>query len=183
MANYIFNGKIYEKINGVTTKVVTDVQIGTITVGATSEDASVTIRQSNDNTYLDFVLPPGALGPTGPTGATGDIGPTGETGPTGEAGPTGETGGVGPTGPTGESGDIGPTGPTGATGETGPTGDTGNTGPTGATGDIGPTGPTGATGDIGPTGPAPNIVISSTAPTQGPCIWFDVLSSSPTASI
>ncbi|RAS77400.1 collagen-like protein, partial [Priestia endophytica] len=55
-------------------------------------------------------------GPTGPTGATGDVGLTG---------PTGATGDLGPTGPTGATGDIGPTGPTGATGDLGPTGPTG----------------------------------------------------------
>ena len=108
---------------------------------------------------------PGTMGPTGATGATGDIGPTGPTGATGATGeigpvgPTGATGDIGPIGPagaTGATGDIGPVGPTGATGATGDVGPVGPTGATGATGDIGPVGPTGATGatgDIGPTGP------------------------------
>lgn len=56
------------------------------------------------------------MGPTGPTGATGDTGPTGATGDTGPTGATGDTGS------TGATGDIGPTG---ATGDTGPTGDIG----------------------------------------------------------
>ncbi|KKS95724.1 MAG: hypothetical protein UV73_C0014G0001, partial [Candidatus Gottesmanbacteria bacterium GW2011_GWA2_43_14] len=85
-------------------------------------------------------------GPTGSTGATGDIGPTGSTGSTGVEGPTGSTGS------TGATGNIGPTGSTGATGATGIIGPTGSTGSTGSTGVIGPTGSTGATGDIGPTG-------------------------------
>lgn len=56
------------------------------------------------------------IGPTGPTGITGNTGPTG---------PTGVTGNTGPTGPTGVTGNTGPTGPTGVTGNTGPTGPTG----------------------------------------------------------
>lgn len=59
---------------------------------------------------------PGTMGPTGATGATGDIGPVG---PTGATGATGDVGPVGPTGVTGATGDIGPVGPTGATGATG----------------------------------------------------------------
>ena len=59
------------------------------------------------------------MGPTGPTGAAGEIGPTG---------PTGAAGEMGPTGPTGVAGEMGPTGPTGATGEIGPTGPTGPAG-------------------------------------------------------
>ena len=47
----------------------------------------------------------GNVGPTGPSGATGEVGPTGPTGPSGE---------VGPTGPTGPSGEIGPTGASGS---------------------------------------------------------------------
>ncbi|MED4546114.1 collagen-like protein, partial [Lysinibacillus sphaericus] len=96
----------------------------------------------------------GAIGPTGPTGATGITGARGPTGPTGEEGDRGATGPTGATGITGATGAIGPTGPTGATGATGAIGPTGPTGATGATGAIGPTGPTGATGPTGPTGPA-----------------------------
>lgn len=77
------------------------------------------------------------LGPTGPTGASGNAGANGPTGPTGSAGTNG------PTGPTGTNGINGPTGPTGANGSS----ITGPTGPTGPNSTIaGPTGPTGATG-------------------------------------
>jgi hypothetical protein len=112
------------------------------------------------------------LGPTGPTGASGNAGANGPTGPTGSAGtngPTGPTGAnstvAGPTGPTGTNGTNGPTGPTGTNGSNGPTGPTGAngtagtngpTGPTGANGSngaAGPTGPTGSNGNVGPTGP------------------------------
>lgn len=73
------------------------------------------------------------LGPTGPTGARGNIGPTGSQGsigPTGSKGPTGWTGPsvTGPTGPQGFQGEVGEIGPQG------PAGDLGATGPTGATG-------------------------------------------------
>lgn len=128
-----------------------------------------------------------AVGPTGPTGATGAAGPTGPTGDTGAVGPTGPTGAQGiqgPTGPTGDTGAVGPTGPTGDTGAVGPTGPTGDigavgpTGPTGSTGAVGPTGPTGDTGAVGPTGPtgptgAASTVAGPTGPTgaQGPTIY------------
>ncbi|OGG06310.1 hypothetical protein A2777_05355, partial [Candidatus Gottesmanbacteria bacterium RIFCSPHIGHO2_01_FULL_40_15] len=103
----------------------------------------------------------GESGPTGSTGATGQIGPTGSTGstgttgqigPTGSTGSTGTTGQSGPTGSTGATGQIGPTGSTGATGQIGPTGSTGSTGVTGQSGPTGSTGSTGSTGQIGPTG-------------------------------
>ncbi len=55
-------------------------------------------------------------GPTGPTGAVGEVGPTGATGDVGPTGPQGEQG------LTGLEGDQGPTGPQGAIGPTGPTG-------------------------------------------------------------
>jgi len=68
---------------------------------------------------LDFVIPAGATGPTGPAGIQGATGPTGATGPQGIEGPTG------PIGPQGIEGPTGPTGPAGIQGATGPTGDTG----------------------------------------------------------
>lgn len=116
-----------------------------------------------------------AVGPTGPTGATGSAGPTGPTGDIGAVGPTGPTGSqgvAGPTGPTGNTGSTGPTGPTGTQGVSGPTGPTGAqgiagpTGPTGAQGNTGPTGPTGTQGVAGPTGPTgAQGVVGPTGPT------------------
>ena len=90
---------------------------------------------------------PGAIGPTGPTGATGGTGPIGPTGRTGATGP------IGPTGATGATGPIGPTGATGGTGPIGPTGATGGTGPIGPTGAMGPQGPQGIPGANGVVDP------------------------------
>lgn len=85
---------------------------------------------------LNFVIPRGATGATGPTGAIGATGPTGAIGATG---PTGPAGAIGATGATGATGPAGAIGATGATGPTGPAGAsvTGATGPTGATGATG----------------------------------------------
>ena len=55
-------------------------------------------------------IPPGTMGPTGPTGADGAVGPTGP------AGADGNVGATGPTGPTGADGAVGPTGATGPAG-------------------------------------------------------------------
>jgi hypothetical protein len=146
----------------------TTVDVGMTTTGDPGTSASVTNSGTTTNAIFDFVIPKGAQGPTGATGASGLIGATGPTGATGASGligatgPTGATGAsgligaTGPTGATGASGLIGATGPTGATGANGLVGATGPTGATGASGLIGATGPTGATGAsglIGATGP------------------------------
>ena len=117
------------------------IEVGTTTTSLPGTDASVTNSGTDENVVLDFVIPQGEVGETGPTGATGV---QGEVGPTGPTGPQGE---VGPTGPQGEAGETGPTGATGVQGEVGPTG------PTGPQGEVGPTGPTGPQGEVGPTGP------------------------------
>ena len=59
---------------------------------------------------MDFVIPRGATGSTGPTGVTGATGVTGPTGATGITGPMGPTGVTGATGPTGATGATGPEG-------------------------------------------------------------------------
>ena len=92
----------------------------------------------------------GETGPTGSTGADGNIGATGIDGPIGPTGVKGATGAIGPTGPTGITG---ATGPIGATGSTGPKGATGAGGTRGDTGVKGATGQTGEDGSRGPTGP------------------------------
>ena len=116
-------------------------------------------------------IPPGTMGPTGPTGPIGLMGatgPAGADGNVGATGPAGADGAVGPTGPIGLTGATGPTGADGAVGPTGPTGADGNvgaagpTGPIGLTGATGPTGPTGADGAVGPTGPT---AVGPTGPT------------------
>ena len=124
------------------------VAVNSTTTGAAGTNASVTNVGDEVNVMLDFVIPrgdTGATGPTGPQGPTGATGPKGDTGDTGPQGPKGETGATGPQGPKGDTGD------TGATGPQGPKGDTGDTGPQGPKGD---TGETGATGPQGPTGDA-----------------------------
>lgn len=150
------------------------VSIGQTVVGNPGSTAQVTNSGTPYNPILNFVIPQGGTGPTGPTGlqgpqgAPGIQGPQGAPGPqglpgvqgpagvTGSTGPTGLQGVTGPTGATGIQGVTGPTGATGVTGATGATGATGLqgvTGPTGATGIQGATGPTGLQGVTGPTGP------------------------------
>lgn len=67
----------------------------------------ITINTNDINYLLNFTIPQGPTGATGPTGPAGTTGVTGPTGPTGLAGVTGPTGATGP---------AGVTGPTGATG-------------------------------------------------------------------
>ena len=133
-----------------------------------TDDNKLWLRDGRDigQSVTIWAYPLGAIGPGGPTGATGPGGgPRGPTGPTstvpGPIGPTGADSTVaGPTGPTGPRGPRGPTqsartglrgatGPTGATGA-GATGGTGGTGGTGATGGTGGTGATGAAADSAP---------------------------------
>ena len=71
--------------------------VGTTTTGEPGSEASVVNTGTAENVVLAFSIPEGEVGPTGPTGATGDIGPTG---------PTGATGDIDPTGPTGATGDV-----------------------------------------------------------------------------
>ena len=86
----------------------------TITVGTTTTtdpgtDATITNSGTNENVILNFTIPRGEDGATGPTGPIGLTGPTGATGPTGPIGLTGPTGATGPTGPRGEEGAQGAT--------------------------------------------------------------------------
>jgi len=99
------------------------ITVRSTTTGEPGTDASVTNGGTNQNLLLDFVIPRGIDGATGPTGATGPQGLTGPTGATGATGPQGLTGPTGATGATGPQGLIGPTGATGPTGPTGPSGD------------------------------------------------------------
>ena len=86
----------------------------------------------------------------------------------GPTGPSGAQGEIGPTGPSGAQGEIGPTGPSGADGVTGPSGADGVTGPSGAKGDTGPTGPSGASNIIvSDTAPLDQTVGS---------VWYDTVS-------
>lgn len=96
------------------------VAVNSTTTGAAGTNASVTNVGDEVNVMLDFVIPrgdTGATGPTGPQGPTGATGPKGDTGDTGPQGPQGETGATGPQGPKGDTGDTGATGPQGPTGD------------------------------------------------------------------
>ena len=170
------------------------VVVGTVGATAYGNMPLVTNSGTNKAAILNFIIPNGATGVQGPTGAasyvpgpTGAAGATGATGrsitgPTGpqgaastQAGPTGRDGPTGKsiTGPTGPAASMtGPTGRDGPTGKTGPQGPTGLksdiTGPTGRDGPTGPQGPTGITGAPGlatNTGPTGPIGPNSTGPT------------------
>jgi len=83
------------------------VAVNSTTTGAAGTNASVTNVGDEVNVMLDFVIPrgdTGATGPTGPQGPTGATGPKGDTGATGPQGPQGETGATGPQGPKGDAG-------------------------------------------------------------------------------
>ena len=120
------------------------IEVGTTTTSLPGTDASVTNSGTDENVVLDFVIPQGEAGETGPTGATGVQGEVGPTGPQGE---------VGPTGPQGE---VGPTGPQGLDGET----------PTLTIGTV-TTGLPGTDAAATITGTSPNFVLNLTIP-QGP---------------
>lgn len=134
----------------------TTITVGTTTTGAAGTDATVTNSGTADDLILDFTIPQGEDGMTGPTGPTGPQGEAGITGPTGPTGPQGDTGIAGP---------IGPTGPAGVQGEIGPTGPAGET-PTLTIGTV-TTGEPGTDADATITGTAPNFVLNLIIP-QGP---------------
>ena len=90
-----------------------NISIGTVTTLSAGSEATVVNSGTSMDAVLDFGIPQGA------TGATGPQGPKGDTGDTGPQGPKGDTGDTGPQGPQGETG---PQGPQGATGATGPAG-------------------------------------------------------------
>ena len=103
------------------------------------------------NAVLQFKMPMGKQGITGPMGMSGSFGPTGMTGPMGY-GATGPTGNAGTNGIDGTIGATGPTGAVGLNGLMGLTGYTGCTGPMGERGEQGPQGEQGEKGDKGEKG-------------------------------
>ena len=165
--DYTENDDIYVKFNNTTkefniSKCVpggagqTTVKVGTTTTGEPGTDASVTNSGTETEAILNFIIPrgdPGATGPQGPKGDTGATGLQGPKGDPGETGPQGEKGDTGATGPQGPKGDTGETGPQGEKGDTGATGPQGPKGPKGDPGETGPQGPKGDTGATGPQGP------------------------------
>lgn len=130
----------------------------TITIASTNTtepgtNANVVNIGDNQNAILEFSIPRGDTGATGPQGLQGVTGPTGPQGLQGVTGPTGPTGATGPQGLQGIQGVTGPTGPTGTT-------------PTLAIGTV-TTGEPGTTAVATITGTAPNFVLNLTIP-QGP---------------
>ena len=83
------------------------VNVNSTTTGQAGSNASVTNVGDEVNVLLDFVIPRGATGATGPQGETGPQGIQGETGATGPQGPKGDTGETGPQGPKGDTGTAG----------------------------------------------------------------------------
>lgn len=114
------------------------ITVGSTTTGEPGTNAQVTNSGTTENVILNFTIPRGATGPTGPQGLQG------------------ETGATGPTGPQGLQGEIGATGPTGPTGET----------PTLEIGTV-TTGEPGTQAAASITGTAPNYILNLTIP-QGP---------------
>ena len=67
----------------------TTIAVGTTSEGLPGSVPSVVNAGTNQDAILNFVIPAGATGPTGPQGLTGATGPTGPEGATGATGPTG----------------------------------------------------------------------------------------------
>ena len=130
-----------------------NISVGTVTTLTAGSNATVVNSGTSMDAVLDFGIPQGAKGDTGPQGPQGETGATGATGPQGPKGDTGDTGPQGQKGDTGDTGPQGPQGETGPQGPQGPKGDTGDVGPQGPKGDTGPQGPQGEKGATGPQGP------------------------------
>ena len=101
------------------------VTVGTTTTTDAGTSANVSNSGTAEDVILDFSIPrgnpgeTGPQGPQGPQGAPGPQGPAGKDGAPGEQGPKGDTGETGPAGPQGPQGERGPAGPQGPQGEPG----------------------------------------------------------------
>ena len=101
------------------------VTVGTTTTTDAGTSANVTNAGSAENVILNFSIPRGETGETGPAGPKGEPGETGPAGPAGkdgapgEQGPKGDPGATGPAGSQGPQGEPGPAGPQGPQGEPG----------------------------------------------------------------
>jgi len=108
-----------KQINKSLEEKVSKIEIGVTVTGEPGTKAKVTDSGPDDaHPVLNFTIPQGLQGETGPQGEPGPQGKTGPQGPQGETGPQGKTG------PQGEPGPQGKTGPQGPQGETGPQGAT-----------------------------------------------------------
>lgn len=82
------------------------VSVGSTTTGAAGTSASVNNSGTTSAAVLDFTIPKGDTGATGPQGPQGVKGDTGPTGPQGPQGLKGDTGATGPQGPQGDPGVV-----------------------------------------------------------------------------
>ena len=143
-----------------------NISIGTVTTLPAGSNATVVNSGTSMDAVLDFGIPQGIQGETGPRGPKGDTGDAGPRGPQGETGPQGQSANISigtvTTLPAGSNATVVNSGtsmdavldfgiPQGIQGETGPRG------PKGDTGDAGPRGPRGETGPRGTQGPAGTI--------------------------
>lgn len=92
------------------------VQVGTTMTVSAGTPASVLNGGTANAAVLNFLIPQGATGLTGPQGPAGAAG---QTGPAGLAGPPGPQGQIGPQGASGPQGVVGPMGPAGPQGPAG----------------------------------------------------------------
>ena len=123
-----------KQINKSLEEKVSKIEIGVTVTGEPGTKAKVTDSGPDDaHPVLNFTIPQGLQGETGPQGEPGPQGKTGPQGPQGETGPQGKTGPQGEPGPQGKTGPQGPQGEPGPQGKTGPQGPQGETGPQGAT--------------------------------------------------
>ena len=75
-----------------------NISIGTVTTLPSGSNATVVNSGTSMDAVLDFGIPAGPQGETGPVGPAGPQGLQGEPGPVGPAGPQGEPGATGPAG-------------------------------------------------------------------------------------
>ena len=153
------------------------VTVGTTTTGDAGTNASVTNTGTAQNAVLNFTIPRGETGATGPQGLQGETGAVGPQGPAGTAGEAATvTVGTTTTGDAGTNASVTNTGtaqnailnftiPRGETGATGPQGPAGTAGEA-ATVTVGTTttGDAGTNASVTNTGTAQNAVLNFTIP-------------------
>ena len=153
------------------------VTVGTTTTGAAGTNAFVTNTGTAQNAVLNFTIPRGETGATGPQGLQGETGAVGPQGPAGTAGEAATvTVGTTTTGDAGTNASVTNTGtaqnailnftiPRGETGATGPQGPAGTAGEA-ATVTVGTTttGDAGTNASVTNTGTAQNAVLNFTIP-------------------
>ena len=82
------------------------ISVGEVITGDPGSSAKVSTTDTETGVELNFTIPQGPKGDTGPQGEQGPKGDPGEQGPQGEQGPKGDPGEQGPQGPKGDPGDL-----------------------------------------------------------------------------